>query len=99
MLVSTACGAPSKSLTADDLVGRWKCELYGSELVIEFTDDGRFISHTDMSENFYRIENEMLVTYVDGIPDSEVAMSAKVNDEKLVLGGLEYTRLDRYSSP
>lgn len=92
MLLIVGCGSPSVDLSADDLVGKWRCELYGSELLIEFTDDGRFISYTDMSENCYRIENEAVVTYVDGVLESEVTMKAKVTGDKLVLGGLEYTR-------
>ena len=88
------CGSQSKDLSVDHLAGRWKCELYGSELVIEFTDDGRFISHTDMSENCYRIEDGMIVTFVENILGSDVKVEAKVKDNILIFGGVEYIRFD-----
>ena len=61
-----------------ELCGRWVCELYSSSKVIEFTDDGKFISYSDKGiyidydsydVSNYRVENGVIVTYVEGFED------------------------------
>lgn len=79
-------------------VGKWKCELYSSEQVIEFTKDGRFIDYGTLSENRYRLEGENVVTFVEGDPSSEVAIPYNVKGNTLVFGGLEYTRVEENSN-
>ena len=87
------CCSSKEVLKDSDVVGKWRCELYGSELVIEFTPDCRFISHTDGTENRYTVENGCIVTYVDGDVNSELAIEANVDGNVLTFGGVEYTKI------
>ena len=90
-IVGCAAKAPIKDA---DIVGKWRCELYGSELLIEFTPDSRFISHTDGTENRYTVENGCIVTYVEGDVSSEISLEASVDGNTLTYGGVEYTRVE-----
>ena len=88
-------GCTAKAALKDaDVVGKWRCELYGSELLIEYTPDSRFISHTDGTENRYTVENGCIVTYVEGDVSSEISLDAKVDGDTLTYGGVEYTRVE-----
>ena len=95
VFVLTACGSKGS------VVGTWSCELYGSELVIEFTDDGRFIdrtasdifNYTGGTENQYRIRNGKLEVYVEDDPTSVVTLEYSVDGDVLTLGGVEYKRV------
>ncbi len=95
VFILTACGSKG------NLVGTWSCELYGSELVIEFTDDGRFIdrtasdifNYTGGTENQYRIRNGKLEVYVEDDPASVVTLEYRVDGDVLTLGGVEYKRV------
>lgn len=84
-----SCGAGGGSV-----VGVWKCELYSSEQVIEFTSDGRFIDYVSGCENRYRTDGANIITYVDGVPGSEVAIPYKVKGSTLLLGETEYTKVE-----
>ncbi len=84
-----SCGAGGGSV-----VGVWKCELYSSEQVIEFTSDGRFIDLVTYSENRYRTDGQNIITYVDGVPGSEVSIPYKVKGSTLILGETEYTKVE-----
>ncbi len=84
-----SCGAGGGSV-----VGVWKCELYSSEQVIELTSDGRFIDLVSNSENRYRTDGRNIITYVDGVPGSEVAIPYKVKGSTLILGETEYTKVE-----
>lgn len=88
MSVFCSCGAGG-----GNVVGKWKCELYSSEQIIEFTSDGRFIDHTSYAENRYRVSGSEIVTYVEGEKGSEVAIPYKVNGTTLMLGETEYIRV------
>lgn len=99
LVVLCACG------TKGSVVGIWSCELYGSEQVIEFTSDGKFIDHTLTkvfdstmnTENRYRIHNASVEIYVEGDPASVVALEYSVKDDVLTLGGVAYQRIERTS--
>ena len=93
MFLAFACCSSEAALSESDVVGKWRCELYGSELVIEFTPDSRFISHTDGTENRYTVENGCIVTYVEGDVNSELAIEASVDGDTLTYGGVEYERV------
>lgn len=91
--VALLCGCSDKQKNdTEKLDGVWVCELYGSALVIEFTDDGRFIDRTSFTENNYKIENGKIITYVDGVQDSELALEYSLDGDTLVFGGVEYRR-------
>ena len=75
-------------------VGLWRCELYGPETVLELTADGDFIDHTDGSVNKYRIRGNSIVTFVEDVPDSEVALPYDIRDGKLYLGSVAYERVE-----
>ncbi len=87
LLLLTACGQKK------ELVGVWKCELYGSELVVEFTADGKFIDRTDSVENRYRIKGDSLEIYVEDAPESALSIDFKVSGDTLTFGGAEYKRV------
>ena len=55
-------------------VGKWSCELYSSEQIIEFTKDGKFIDYGTHSETRYRLEVVNVVTFVEGDLSSVVAI-------------------------
>lgn len=93
LLITFAGCSSEKALSEADVVGKWRCELYGSELYIEFTPDSRFISHTDGTENRYTVENGCIITYVEGDVFSNIALEASVNGDTLTYGGVEYTRV------
>ena len=76
------------------VVGVWKCELYSSEQIIEFTSDGRFIDYISSSENRYRTDGSDIIIYVENEPDSEVSMKYKVKGATLVLGQTEYIKVE-----
>lgn len=97
MLVSVLAGCGKEN----NLTGAWKCELYSSEQIIEFTDDGRFIDHTSGAENRYRIKGGSIVVYVEDAPESELEIDYKIKDGKLVFGETEYvkTELPEYMKP
>lgn len=90
-----ACGAK------ESVVGMWSCELYGSEQVVEFTADGRFVDHSLLNlsvssqdtENRYRIKSSKVEIYVEDDPSSTVALDYSVKDDVLTLGGVQYTRV------
>ena len=91
IIVMLLCGCQEAyTLTESELAGKWRCELYGSELIIEFTPDNRFISHTDGIENRYAVEDGYIITYVEGFYDEGVKIKASVNDGILTYGGVEY---------
>ena len=95
MVVVTLGGCVSSdTLSQAELVGKWRCELYGSELIIEFTPDNRFISHTDGAENCYDVDNGYIITYVEGCYDDGVKIKAELNDDVLIFGGVEYTPVE-----
>lgn len=75
------------------LIGKWSCELYGSEQIIEFTKDGSFIDHTSGSVNRYLVSGGKIVTYVEDTPESKVAIEYKVKGDILVFGNTEYKKL------
>ena len=83
-----ACAAGKANVT-----GVWSCELYGSEQILEFTDDGRFIDRTSFTENRYRIERGRIVVYVEDEPGSELSFDYKVEGDTLTFGGAEYTKI------
>lgn len=87
LVLLTACGQKK------ELVGVWRCELYGSELLVEFTDDGKFIDHTDSVENRYRIKGDSLEIYVQDAPESTLSIDFKVSGDTLTFGGAEYERV------
>lgn len=89
-----ASDTAKKNSSAESVVGEWRCELYGSELRVEFTEDGKFIDKTDFSENSYRIEDGRIITYVDGDEYSEVALEYSVDGDILTFGGVEYERAE-----
>lgn len=89
-----ASDTAKKNSSAESVVGEWRCELYGSELRVEFTEDGKFIDKTDFSENSYRIEDGRIITYVDGDEYSEVALEYSVDGDVLTFGGVEYERAE-----
>ena len=74
--------------------GKWKCELYSSEQIIEFTKDGKFVDYGTLSENRYRLDGEYVITYVEGDASSEVKIPYRVKGNTLIFGGLEYTRTE-----
>lgn len=76
------------------IVGKWRCELYSSDLVIEFTKDGRFIDHSSFAENKYRLENGCVVVYIENMPETEVKIEFEVSEDKLIFGELEYKRIN-----
>ena len=90
-----ACGAK------ESVVGMWSCELYGSERVVEFTADGRFVDHSLLNlsvssqdtENRYRIKSSKVEIYVEDDPSSTVALDYSVKDDVLTLVGVQYTRV------
>ena len=84
----TACGAK------ESIVGVWRCETFGSELVLEFAADGTFTDVTDGVSNRYRIEGKNVVTYVEDEEDSEVTIPYTVKKDVLTLGGVAYTRVN-----
>lgn len=84
-----ACGAGG-----GNVVGVWRCELYSSEQIIEFTSDGRFIDCVTYSENRYRTNGSKIIIYVEGEPNSEVSMPYRVNGSTLILGETEYTKVE-----
>ena len=75
------------------VVGKWVCELYGSEQIIEFTEDGSFIDHTSGSVNRYTVSGGKIVTYVEDVPESKIAIEYKVSGDTLVFGNAEYKKL------
>lgn len=85
-----------------NVIGVWSCELYGSEQIIEFTSDGKFIDRTvtgffgnaDGTENCYRVKNGKLEIYVEEDPTSTVTLEYSVKDDTLTLGGVEYQRVE-----
>ena len=90
-----ACGAK------ESVVGLWSCEFYGSEQVVEFTADGRFVDHSLLNlsvssqdtENRYRIKGSNVEIYVEDDPSSTVELEYSVKDDVLTLGGVQYTRV------
>ncbi len=89
-LILAAC---SSSSAARELVGVWQCELYGSALVIEFTDDGHFIDRISGADNRYTVSGGTLTAFVPDDPESGIVLSFSVNGDTLSLGGVEYERL------
>ena len=83
----------SKNLQ-NGLVGKWKCELYGSDLLIEFTHDGKFIDHTTGAVNSYTAKKDLITTFIDGYDDSKVTLTYSVIDNRLYYGGVEYIRIE-----
>ena len=71
-------------------VGVWKCETYGSELILELTDGGDFIDRTGGAINKYRVEGNNIITYVEDEPDSEVSLPFEIRDGVLYLGTVAY---------
>lgn len=92
LLTLTACGEKSK------LIGLWRCELYGSDLIVEFTRDGKFIDHTDSAENRYRVKGKTLEIYVEDDPESTLSIDFSVKGDTLTFGGAEYERLEQPSA-
>lgn len=92
VLITILCGCSGHSLRKKDIVGVWGCELYGSMLIIEFTEDNEFISHTDGSVNQYKIKGDNIITFVEGVPESEVSLDAVVKGDTLIYGGVEYVK-------
>lgn len=90
IVIVLCCCSASHTLSESDIVGKWRCELYGSELIIEFTPDNRFISHTDGMENRYAVEDGYVITYVEGFFDEGIKLEAYVTDGVLTYGGVEY---------
>ena len=90
IVIVLCCCSASHTLSESDVVGKWRCELYGSELLIEFTPDNHFISHTDDTENRYAVENGYIITYVEGCYDDGVKIEASIRDGVLIYGGVEY---------
>ncbi len=76
------------------IVGKWVCELYSSEQIIEFTSDGKFIDHTSGSINHYSVSGNEIVTYIEDIPESEVEIEYKIKGDTLVFGNIEYKRYE-----
>ena len=91
LLMFSACGAKGKS---DALVGVWKCELYGSEQIIEFTADGRFIDRSSLDENRYQVKGDQVEVYVPDAPESRISFEYSVKDGILAFGGAEYTKAE-----
>ncbi len=87
LLTLTACGEKSK------LVGVWRCELYGSDLIVEFTRDGKFVDHIDSVENRYRVKGKKLEIYVEDAPESMLEIDFSVKGDTLTFGGAEYERV------
>ena len=76
-----------------NIIGKWSCELYGSEQIIEFTSDGSFIDHTSGSINRYLVSDGKIVTYVEDAPDSKVAIEYKIKNDTLTFGNIEYKKI------
>lgn len=98
LLLAVMCLDACSGAGKDKIIGKWVCELYGSDLVIEFADDGSFIDHTSGSNNKYFVSDGKIVTYVEGVPESEIAIDFEINDDVLIFGNTEYKRYESIMS-
>ena len=94
LLLAVMCLDACSDAGKDKIIGKWVCELYGSDLVIEFSEDGSFIDHTSGSINKYFVSDGKIVTYVEGVPESEIAIDFEVKDGLLIYGKTEYKKYE-----
>ncbi len=83
----------SSCASKQDISGFYDIE--GMNSVYEFTSDGRIIENgSDTVVSKYRIEGDEIVTYIDGLPESELRFPFKKNGDNFFMGKTEYRRIN-----
>ncbi len=85
-ILLVACSADN------DIAGFYDVE--GRSSVYEFTSDGRIIENGNtVNVSNYRIENDEIIIYIEGVPESEFPFPFRKEGDNFFMGELEYRRL------